>query len=208
MKSEPSFASLSPSLLARKGGARPAMRPQHGGLSAMIKPASNADENLEDLGWNDMGEEPDDHVAPVVHLTPEPINEETAKEARELDRKAQQQLDPQPPPPVHKQREEIAQRFEAPVQQPVPSIPPEPEPEAEKALAKPAEKQVPHRRSALDRGKRAAFTLRLDAERHLKLRLASTVRGISAQQFVTQALDDMLGTMPELDAMTAQLKRD
>src|SRR3546814_8529892 len=55
--SEPKFfASLSPSLLARKGQARPAMRPQ------LITTTST----LEDLGWNDMGFEP----APATEKTP------------------------------------------------------------------------------------------------------------------------------------------
>src|SRR5919106_6866992 len=50
MKTEPkAFASLSSGLLARKGGARPAMRPQGFGQIGG---------NLEDLGWNDMGFEP------------------------------------------------------------------------------------------------------------------------------------------------------
>ena len=43
------FASLSSGLLARKGAARPAMRPQGFG---------QVGGNLEDLGWNDMGFEP------------------------------------------------------------------------------------------------------------------------------------------------------
>ena len=43
------FASLSSGLLARKGAARPAMRPQGFG---------QVSGNLEDLGWNDMGFEP------------------------------------------------------------------------------------------------------------------------------------------------------
>ncbi len=54
-------------------------------------------------------------------------------------------------------------------------------------------------------GRKAAFTLRLDAERHLRLRLASAVRGMSAQQIVTEALDALIGTMPEVDALQAQL---
>ena len=41
------FASLSSGLLARKGAARPAMKPQgFGQMGGVI---------LEDLGWNDMG---------------------------------------------------------------------------------------------------------------------------------------------------------
>jgi hypothetical protein len=45
-------ASLAPTLLARKGGARPAMRPQFQRLTPM---AVGCDEALQDLGWNDMG---------------------------------------------------------------------------------------------------------------------------------------------------------
>ncbi|MCY7338614.1 MAG: hypothetical protein LH465_01440, partial [Sphingomonas bacterium] len=51
------FASLSSGLLARKGAARPAMRPQGFGQSGS---------GLEDLGWNDMGfEPPKPAIAPV-----------------------------------------------------------------------------------------------------------------------------------------------
>ena len=46
--SDASFASLSPTLLARKGGARPAMRPQHG-MAGKIDPDDAAAE-LEDHG--------------------------------------------------------------------------------------------------------------------------------------------------------------
>ena len=52
------FASLSPTLLARKGAARPAMRPQWQPLSnySTEVPLPPTDDELEDLGWNDMGE--------------------------------------------------------------------------------------------------------------------------------------------------------
>ena len=86
---EASFASLSPNLLARKGGARPAMRPQHGGLLGSIGsgsgPDSLSDESLDDLGWNDMGDELPHHSQEPIKLTPFPVNEITAAEARELD---------------------------------------------------------------------------------------------------------------------------
>ena len=52
---------------------------------------------------------------------------------------------------------------------------------------------------------KAAFTLRLDADRHRKLRLACAVNGVSAQQFVTQALDALLEAMPEIERLTLQL---
>ena len=48
---------------------------------------------------------------------------------------------------------------------------------------------------------KAAFTLRLDPSRHLKLRLACAVTGRSAQQLVTDALDQLLDGMPELESM-------
>lgn len=58
------------------------------------------------------------------------------------------------------------------------------------------------------KGRKAAFTLRLDADRHLKLRLASAVVGRSAQQMVTEALDIFLASLPEIDRLAQQLPRD
>ncbi len=57
-----------------------------------------------------------------------------------------------------------------------------------------------------DAARRAAFTLRLDAERHLRLRLASTVKGESAQAIVTRALDSLLAEMPEIDELAAKVR--
>ena len=54
---------------------------------------------------------------------------------------------------------------------------------------------------------KAAFTLRLDPERHLKLRLACAVNGRSAQQLVTDALDQLLADMPELEGMAEKAKQ-
>jgi hypothetical protein len=51
---EASFATLGPTLLARKGGAKPAMRPQLAPL-----PENTGEDALEDLGWNDMGSNDD-----------------------------------------------------------------------------------------------------------------------------------------------------
>jgi len=66
----------------------------------------------------------------------------------------------------------------------------------------------PSRGRVNDDGRRAAFTLRLDAKRHLKLRLASTVKNRSAQQLVTAALDKYLAEIPEIEALAAQVTRD
>lgn len=61
--------------------------------------------------------------------------------------------------------------------------------------------------AAANSERRAAFTLRLDAERHLKLRLASAITADSAQALVTEALDRFLDDMPEIDALAEQAKR-
>lgn len=84
-----------------------------------------------------------------------------------------------PLPPVLAQREELADSF---------------------AIAD-AEPTAP----VLPTGKRRiAFTLRLDPERHLRLRLASATRGRSAQMLVVEALDQLLKTMPELGPLAAR----
>ena len=74
------LASLSATLLARKGQARPAMRRQ--GMASLAALSSAGD----DLGWNDMGEmggDPDAALPPVLEerqqlaeaLAPEPVAE-------------------------------------------------------------------------------------------------------------------------------------
>ena len=67
--------------------------------------------------------------------------------------------------------------------------------------------RAPRPRAAAGSKAKAAFTLRLDAERHLKLRLACAVTGRSAQQLVTEALDQLLGAMPELESMADRAPR-
>jgi hypothetical protein len=71
----------------------------------------------------------------------------------------------------------------------------------------PAPRRAPRPRSAPGTKDKAAFTLRLDPSRHLKLRLAAAVNGRSAQQIVTDALDSLLQHMPELEAMAETAKR-
>lgn len=198
---KPSFASLNPSLLARKGGARPAMRPQLQPL-----PGAHSGQPLDDLGWNDMGHGPEEarHADPLP-LTPAPASPE-----------AEEQIAAETSTEVHRQQEAIAERLreEEEVAQEVAQAPAQeaaPEPVAKPAPAsKPAKRTTRPRRSnghALAKGKRAAFTLRLDQSRHLKLRLACTMNNRSAQQIVTEALDSFLGEIPELDSLAAKVKR-
>ena len=60
-------------------------------------------------------------------------------------------------------------------------------------------------RPAVDDHRKAAFTLRLDSERHLRLRLACAVSGRSAQQIVARALDEALAGLPEIEALDSQV---
>jgi hypothetical protein len=55
------------------------------------------------------------------------------------------------------------------------------------------------------KGSKAAFTLRLDQDRHLRLRLASALHNVSAQVLVTEALDHFLQSLPEVDELARQL---
>ncbi|MXP47339.1 hypothetical protein GRI43_08035 [Altererythrobacter luteolus] len=199
---ESNFASLGPTLLARKGGAKPAMRPQLGPLAS----GSNAAHNLEDLGWNDMGEEPESHHdGKVLNLTPEPANAEMAAEAEALAEKAEAALHAplMEKPEVRRQQEAIAEQIHAQHEEPSARNPAVQPAHSEAVAAAPKRP----RRSALERGKRAAFTLRLDAERHLKLRLASTLRNRSAQQLLTEALDQFLGKMPDVKNLAAEARK-
>lgn len=187
--SEPKpLASLSPTLLARKGTAKPAMRPQ------VHYPDSLARTVVEDdLGWNDMGDEPE--IGPLPVLGSAPVS---AGEVVPIKAKVELPLEPTKPAVVQ-QQEEIA-RTVAPVEVEEAEVVPVPT-----ELPARAVKNTVRRRSALDRGARAAFTLRMDAERHLKLRLACTIRNRSAQQLVTEALDKLIDELPDLSTLAAQV---
>lgn len=158
MGSPKALASLSSTLLARKGTARPAMRPQgFGGFGAMPSAA-------DDLGWNDMGEP---EGAPV--------------------------------PPVLVQREVLREELAAPVAE-------EPRPRVSVATATRICRET-HTKHITKSGSnaRSAFTLRLDTDRHLKLRLASALNNRSAQLIVTEALDAFLTNQPDVEALLRQL---
>lgn len=94
---------------------------------------------------------------------------------------------------------EVVQAYE-PVVALAPAIAPKPQPA-------PAPRRQPRPRSAPGAKGKAAFTLRLDPERHLKLRLACAVDGRSAQILVTAALDKLLAEMPELETLAVKAKR-
>src|SRR5438045_7137311 len=91
------FASLSSGLLARKGAARPAMRPQG---------FAQGGNGLEDLGWNDMGFEP-----PKAADAPRDEDHDAfGEDVVEHPRAHPTGLTPVGSP-VHDQQAEIAERF-------------------------------------------------------------------------------------------------
>ena len=179
------FASLSSGLLARKGTARPAMRPQGFGQH----------NGFEDLGWNDMvGPEPvEDFEGDLPEHVPSSISALTP---------APKSAQPEAPEPeVIAQQRAIAESYAA-------------ESYAAEALPAPAPVEAPASAVvALPRrpvpaaapGKKSAFTLRVDAERHLRLRLATAVTGRSAQLLVTEALDLLLASIPEIESLAERV---
>ncbi|MDQ2878375.1 MAG: hypothetical protein M3R41_04790 [Pseudomonadota bacterium] len=194
MGNQKPLASLSSGLLARKGHARPAMRPQ--GFGGFGAPPGAQD----DLGWNDMG-----HDEALMPSNADASAVAAIAAVAEV-------------PPVLLQREALHEEF-APVPAPL-SAPVAPEPEAYEpepatvagpVSAPAAVKSVSVATAArIDRethGKRpkAAFTLRLDQDRHLRLRLASALCNRSAQALVTDALDAYLQSLPEVEDLVRQL---
>jgi len=175
------FASLTSGLLARKGHARPAMRPQAVGL-----------------GWNDMGYD-DRRDAPArkaglrlpasLSGPPEPVPEVAPAEA----------------PVVVRQQDALARQVATIKYVPAPAV-------AERAA--PPTPHVTEVRPGVSKqavaapradGRKSAFTLRLDTERHLRLRLACAVQNRSAQQLVTEAVDRLLEELPDIARLAAML---
>ena len=92
------IASLSSGLLARKGAARPAMRPQG---------FQQVGGNLEDLGWNDMGFEP---PKPAIVPVRDEDHDAFGEDLEEHPRVHPTGLTPVASP-VHSQQAEIADRL-------------------------------------------------------------------------------------------------
>ena len=219
MKSEPKpFASLSSGLLARKGAARPAMRPQGFGQIGA---------GLEDLGWNDMGFEPPkpadasgrdaDHDAfgEVIPAHPHKLAGLTPVDspARSQQAEIAGRLSAYTPNDSGEEVDETAELYEPEAEEAAeveefvePVVAAKPAPVA-KARPAPAVRRQVRPRAAPGSKEKAAFTLRLDPDRHLKLRLACAVDGRSAQMLVTKALDELLAGMPELESLAEKAKR-
>jgi hypothetical protein len=200
------LASLSAGLLARKGGARPAMRRQPLGSG----PAPVNAVGYDDLGWNDMGYDVDPdqsgeparmldlkplltgsvlaHNAEAEHAVDDSVGHELTDAIAED--YAAEAFEPEVPEIV-RQQESLIDRVAAVARK----VEARPE-------AKPKKEKAPR---ALRAREKAAFTLRLDAERHLRLRLASAVTNRSSQVILTDLLDEYLASLPEIDAMASRL---
>ncbi len=201
------FASLSSGLLARKGQARPAMRPQ--GFSMGLG-------HPEDLGWNDMGYSDTDPEPRRSNGPRLPASLSGAHPVLPVGGAANVDV-----PVVVRQINDIAREMGAPkeeVEAPVASAPvsagiavPATSPASRRSAKAPARGA---RRPVLGAtkpvmpvasGRKSAFTLRLDAERHLHLRLACAVQNRSAQQLVMEALDRLLDEIPDVARLAASL---
>jgi hypothetical protein len=181
--------------------------------------------NLEDLGWNDMGFDPPKPAEAERDETHDAFGEDVVEHPRAHPTG----LTPVGSP-VHDQQAEIADRFgDSDEDQPEEvdetaelydseaeddaGIEPEPtfarpvKAAVAAVTPNPAPRRAPRTRSAPGSKGKAAFTLRLDPSRHLKLRLACAVNGRSAQQIVTDALDQLLTNMPELESMAEKANR-
>jgi hypothetical protein len=175
------LASLSSGLLARKGHARPAMRPQ--GFGGFGAPPSAQD----DLGWNDMGHE---EFVPALPPVPQVVRQfEALQEEFEA---PEPELQPEP----------VAAMAPQPAVDPAPA--PAPEPVALRPVSVATATRI-DRETLARHANKAAFTLRLDHDRHLRLRLASALHHRSAQALVTDALDALLHSLPEVEDLVRQL---
>ncbi len=204
------IASLSGILLARKGLARPAMR-----RSTMLSSNGNAAMSQEDLGWNDMGYDVDpdpttpmdyDHgfhgTNPLAAAVPEVKHQQDRlADALFADLEPQVGFDDEPQVGFDNFAEEPESLADAPT---LVTVTPEP---VTPLISRRGSTDAPRSRAQSKPGlkEKAAFTLRLDSERHLKLRLACAVRHQSAQQLVTDALDALLGSMPEIDDLASHI---
>jgi len=205
------LASLSSSLLARKGQARPAMRPQgFGGFGAI--PGVH-----DDLGWNDMGHTeghgtepayaPPGGVPPVLRQR-EALQEEFEAPKQATGPRAINLQGSYDGEPAHEPEDADGGETAQPVPAVAPVEPPAavvaPSVAAGAGTVSPGTAARIGREAFAKQGK-VAFTLRLDQERHLRLRLASALQNCSAQVLVTQALDAFLQSLPEVEELVRQL---
>jgi hypothetical protein len=199
------IASLSGILLARKGLARPAMR-----RPTMLPSNGRAAMSQDDLGWNDMGYDVDpDFTTPMDYdhgfHGANPLAAAVPEVKHQQDRLADALFaDVEPQVGFDDLGEEPESPESVADVQNLVAVTPEP---VTRPISRRAATDAPRSRARSKPGlkAKAAFTLRLDSDRHLKLRLACAVRHQSAQQLVTDALDALLESMPEIGDLASHV---
>ncbi len=138
-----------------------------------------------------------DHAIPTVVETP-PVVAAQQRLAREMAL-----------PPVEDMDEAVTESVAEAAPAVSPASPPA-SPEVTTARTQPvqpvpAAKAKPARRVQAGARGAYAFTLRLDPDRHLRLRLATATGNRSAQQILVRLLDDFLADQPEITAFASRL---
>lgn len=212
------FASLSAGLLARKGMARPAMRRQ--GAASLGGQISGAPMGVQDdLGWNDMGFDVNPaagHAPPSMDLKQLLAGSVMAADDDVMAGGSHEEG--VVVPAVVRQQAELAKRITSQygLDNAGNDLQNNQKLNSKKITKRPATvaakggrnagAQVPTPEALEVRARdKAAFTLRLDAERHLRLRLASAVRNQSSQAILTQLLDDFLASVPEIGDLAGRV---
>ncbi len=223
------FASLSSGLLARKGGAKPAMRRPN----IQVTPNHGSENGQDDLGWNDMGYDVDPDISneapaekplfnPLAKAveTPKPeVKQQQERIAAQLQAKPNEEDSDSSPASLHNIDNKPVALHPTVNNQSVADdsgdtqsdISPTSLNNVNKQISKPAANlhkpavKKSNIKKTVTKKSKAAFTLRLDPERHLKLRLACAINNISAQKFVTEALDQKLNEMEEINQLSGQI---
>lgn len=186
-------ASLTSNLLARRGDARPAMRRQ--AITNLHLPLTPHD----DLGWNDHGDEFDvQSPLPTLNGTQPAQHNGFAPNAEADDFEVEVTCEDAPAgggsplSPLTRHLEAIAQR--------ITNV-------ASDTSSKSMVLRVPDmlKREKPD-SRKAAFTLRLDPERHLRLRLLSALTHRSSQQLLIEALDLLLARHDKVEDLAGRVE--
>jgi hypothetical protein len=151
------------------------------------------------------------HVAPVPTAVP-PVLRQLEQLQEEFAPAVPQAYEPAAAPQVEDYEEEYDEEQEgayAPLTAPVAHAPvdevPLPHAEVVHPVSVATATRLDRETAAKTKHGKAAFTLRLDHDRHLRLRIASALCHRSAQMLVTEALDAFLNSLPEVGALVSQL---
>jgi hypothetical protein len=159
----------------------------------------------DDLGWNDHGEDDEDSRPTVTSLGLTPPDRKAFTEDRDdfggddIDVYIDEPDGLSALSPITRHLEAIAQRLGSVARdtssKPISIRMPSPKPKKPKADPGFA-------------GRKAAFTLRLDGERHLRLRLLSALTHRSSQQLLLEALDALLAQNHKVEDLAGRVEEN